>query len=240
MNTNFVKILIVVLCLSLCLIFAAGCNTDGQPETVGEESGTGGDTTIPDSSEGVEKSEWDSRFTDEIFQNYTVVFEGRMSVTQDGAYDSTSDVWQKIKVTSNKFEITMRAGEVGSPADSGEITIVEEGDAAEIQKIQNSQLFLLILRDYDSFEYDAENNMYTIPETIVLNEVLKGVHGDGTLFDVPTEIEIRKAVVTFTEGGMLSSFNCDYSQTMNMEGQVVTTSGKTTWTFTDFGTTVIE
>ena len=234
MNTKFAKIFMVILCLSLCLTFAVGCDTEEEPTE------TEAATTIETTFDGIEQSEWDSKFTDNVFQNYTVIFEGKMSVTQDGVYDSTSDVWQKIKVTSDKIEIALGASEVGSPDGSGETTMTFDGEAAETQKIQNSQLFLLILRDYDNFEYDAETDTYIIPEPIVLNEVLKGMHGDGTLFDVPTKIEIREAIVTFTEDGILSTFRCDYSQTMDMGDQIVTTSGKTTWTFTDFGTTVIE
>ena len=234
MNTKISKIIIIILCLSLCFTFAVGCDT--EEEITETEATTATETTF----DGIEKSEWDLKFTDEAFQNYTVVFEGKMSVTENGEYDSTSDVWQKIKVTSDKIEITARASEVGSPDGSGEFTLTFDGEAAEAQKIQNSQLFLLILRDYEIFEYDAEKDTYIIPEPIVLEEVLKGVQGDGTLFDVPTKIEIREAIVTFTEDGMLSAFSCDYTQTMNMGEKIVKTSGKTTWTFTDFGTTAIE
>ena len=133
----------------------------------------------------------------------------------------------------------MRAEEVGSPADSGEFTLVYDGEVAESQKIQNSHLFLFILREYDNFVYDADTNTYIIPETVVMEDVVKSIGEGGKMFDVEVRIEIREAVVTFTDDGMLSTFTCDYTQTMYMD-QTITTSGQTTWTFSDFGTTVIE
>ena len=239
MNTKISKILMMILCLSLCLALAVGCDTEDEP-TAPEATTPATTTTTAATVDGLAKTEWDAKFTDNVFQNYTVIFEGRMSVTEDGAYDSTSDVWQKIKVTADKMEITIRVGESGVPGEPGEFTMALDGEAAEAEKIQNSQLFLSMLRKYENFKYDAVTKTYIIPEPIVLNEVLKATHGDGTLFDVPTRIEMREAVVSFAENGMISTFVCDYSQTMDMGNQVVNTSGKTTWTFLDFGTTVIE
>ena len=240
MNKKFAKIIGVILCLSLLLTLAVGCDSDEEPTPSEESTETEADTTTEAPVVGLEKTAWEAKFSDEVFKNYTVIFEGTMTVTQDGVVDSTSLVWQKIKTTAEKVELTLRASEVASPTNSDEVTMSFEGETAEIQKIQNSQLFLTILRKYENFKYNAEANTYTIPEDIVLNEVLKASHRDGTLFDVPAQIEIREAVVTFSEDGMIATFSCDYSQAMDIGDSIVTTSGKTTWTFTDFGTTVIE
>ena len=102
MNTKISKIIIIILCLSLCFTFAVGCDT--EEEITETEATTATETTF----DGIEKSEWDLKFTDEAFQNYTVVFEGKMSVTENGEYDSTSDVWQKIK--SGEYKMFSIAG----------------------------------------------------------------------------------------------------------------------------------
>ncbi len=253
MNTKLLRSFVSILCLSLCLTALASCDLGGEvketepaetsspsTEEPTTDTNAGGETTTEASFDGIDKDEWDVKFSDDVFENYTVIFEGRMSVSQDGQYDSTSDVWQKLKIMSDKIEITARAEEVGSPADSGEVTMVFDGEIAETYKVQNSQLFLLILRDYDSFVYDPEANTYAIPERVIMEEEIKGIGGNGELIEVPTRIEFREAVVTFSEDGMISTLVCDYSQTMNTGDQVVITSGETTWTFTDFGTTVIE
>ena len=79
-----------------------------------------------------------------------------------------------------------------------------------------------------------------INEPIVIEEIGYGVHGDGSLFEIPLIIEFKDAVVTFADNGMISTLVCDYSQTMDFGDRIVVSAGQTTWTFADFGTTVIE
>ncbi len=184
------------------------------------------------------QAEWDAKLADKMFENYTYSMEGRMTVTQDGEPETTSDMRQIVKVTSDKVSTTVYADSVEEPGGSGGFTQVYEGEIAEATKTQNAQLFLTILRDYENFEYDAETNTYKIPETVVFEEVLKAVSGDG-MFDVPARIEVREAVVTFSEDGRIATLVSDYTQAMDFGGSMVTTAGVTTWTFTDFGTTVI-
>lgn len=58
-------------------------------------------------------------------------------------------------------------------------------------------------------------------------------------FDVPAVIEMREATVELSADGSLVKLVCDYSQKMEL-GIVTETSGITTWTFSNYGTTVIE
>ena len=244
------KVFLILLCICMLLSVVACKNeepapSDPTPDTPAENpNDTSNDTPTDDNTpedntaNTLDKDAWAAKFADEVFENYTVIFEGRMTVTENGAYDSTSDVWQKIQVTSDMMAITVQATEVDSPENSGTFTITLEGVEASVQKIQNSQLFLLILRDYDNFIYDATTNSYIIPQTITMQETLQALAGDNTFFPVLVRIEIREAIVTFSEDGKLATFTCDYTQTMIDFN--VTTSGKTTWTFSDFGTTVIS
>lgn len=261
-NMKLSKILMIALCLLLCLTVTVGCDTGKEPNETepssseaattaaddplnGETTAGSDETTEPEAdvttdapASGIGKSEWESRLTAEVFENYTVLIEGEMTVFQNGEEDSTDEIWQKIKITSDKMELsTMAVGE------EDPFMMVFDGEIAAAQKLQNSQLFMLILSKYDSFVYDAATDTYSIPETIVLNEIIKGIGISGdevSLWDIPTQIEFREAVVTFTSDGMLSTLVCDYTQTMEMYGATISASGKTTWTFTDFGTTVIE
>ena len=163
-----------------------------------------------------------------------------MTVTQNGQEDVTADVSQTIKVTSDKVSVTARANAPGQNGETEELTQTYDGEMAQIYKTQTAQLFLRMIRDYDNFVYDKATNTYKIPETVVVEETLKGTSSTEGMIDVPTRIEIREAVVTFTNDGKLAKLVSDYSQTMTMDGDSITTAGKTTWTFSNFGTTVIE
>ena len=240
MKKKFAKLLMAMLCLSLCLAMLASCDlTDLNPLKAGQENAEKEGSEPENSETDVEamaKAEWNEKVAEKNFENYTVSMEGRMTVTQAGLYETTADMSQIIKVTSDKISITILSDVAG---DSDEYTQVYEGEIAEVTKTQNAQLFLTIIRDYENFVYDKETKTYKIPEPVVFEEVLKGIEGQE-LFDVPTRIEVREASVTFTKDGLLATLVSDYSQTMELAGQTVTTSGKVTWTFSNFGTTVIE
>ena len=191
----------------------------------------------------VDKAGWENMLSGKNFENYTLTMEGRMTVTQDGVDDSTtSDVHEVMKITADKVEIIAYAEDVNSPADDS-FTIVVEGEDAEAQKVQISQIFMAILGHYESFVFDPLTGNYTIPETLTIEAVLKGISSsDGEIktFDVPSTLVIREAIATISADGQLLTFVCDYTQTMNRGGGEISTSGKTTWTFSDYGTTVIE
>lgn len=215
-----------------------GSETPGNVETPGE-SESPEEPETPDNSGALNESEWNKVVSKDNFDNYTVKLVGKMTVTENGVSAGESDMEQEIKVTANKMTIELFF--------EGESIYIDaiEGDMLESQKVQASQLFILLLSKFDNFVYDADEDVYKLAEAITINTTLKGITytPDGQMieFDVPAVIEMRDAKVTLSEEGKLEFFTCDYTQTMNMEGgNVVSTSGLTTWTFSNFGTTVIE
>jgi len=217
------KLLLLLLTSCLFLSFAAcgDSNGDGTPDL-----------------EGLDASEWTAMLADTVFENYTLTMEGRMTVTQGNETREPYDMKQVIKTTADQISITLY--HENQPVD----TMVFDGEIAKTQKNQNSQLFLTILRQYDSFVFDADTKTYKILETVSFDTVLKGLSFDDndtpTEFDVPATIVIREATATLSEDNHILTFVCDYSQTMDIEDTVTTTAGLTTWTFTDYGSTVIE
>ena len=135
------------------------------------------------------------------------------------------------------------AEDLDSPAEDEEL-VIADGEIAEAQKLQYSQVFMTLLEDYKNFTYDADTNTYKVMTNVKVEKVLKAVSfspdGSVTTFDLPTVLEMREAEVTVSSDGKLIKFVCDYSQTMDMYGTTMVTAGKTTWTFSDYGTTVIE
>ena len=234
MKKKLTKLLMAMLCLVLCLAMFAACDqTDGETQKPEQED------SEPE-VEGMAATEWSEKVDAKNFENYTVSMEGRMTVTQNGQEETTADLSQTIKVTSDKVSVTARASVPGQNGETAEFTQTYDGEMAQVYKTQTAQLFLSIIRDYDNFVYDKATNTYKIPETVVVEETLKGTSSTEGMIDVPTRIEIREAVVTFTNDGKLAKLVSDYSQTMTMDGDSITTAGKTTWTFSNFGTTVIE
>ena len=224
------KILLVL--LTLCLLCSLiACDKGDDPET---------NDTTPETNDALSETEWKAMISDDVLANYTVMMEGKMSVTENGVADGSGEqnIKQIIKVANNMLSIEMFVdGESVEP-------IVLEGDLAAKQNEQATQLFKIMLAKYDAFTYDKEKKVYTVSEPVTIETVLAGFsyNPDGSMveFDVPAVIEMRDATVTVSENGQLVSFDCDYSQSMTMSEDTVVTSGLVTWTFSDFGTTVIE
>ncbi|MBO5883699.1 MAG: hypothetical protein J6Q78_04775 [Clostridia bacterium] len=225
------KILLLLISFILLLSLVACNDGDGTNNSGGDPSGT--------SSTVLNEAEWDQMISDDMLANYTVIMEGNMSVTTNGKEEGTSDVKQKTKVANDKLSMEIFAG------DQSVDTMVIDGDLAKAQMTQTSQLFKTLMAEYDNFTYDADKKIYKVTESVTIDTVLKGFgyQDEGAVreFDVPTVIVMRDAEITVSEDGKLVSFVCDYSQSMTMtDGDEVVTSGVVTWSFSDFGTTVIE
>ena len=273
MKAKLISMMAAIICIALCLAPLASCDDDGGasdgttaktgvttvPDTSAPDTDVPGtsepttespetsapETSAPDTDTKpvIDKTAWENMLSDKSFENYTLTLEGRMTAVQDGVEQGTSDVRETVKITVGKVEITVYAEDVDSPANDS-FTIVVEGEAAEAQKEQISQIFLAVLSHYESFVYDPLTGNYTVPETLTVETVLKGVsytpEGELTTFSIPATLVIREAVAAVSADGKLLTFVCDYTQAMNMGGSVISTSGKTTWSFSDYGTTVIE
>ncbi|MBR6769259.1 MAG: hypothetical protein IKM34_07225 [Clostridia bacterium] len=193
--------------------------------------------------ESISRPAWEAMLSAAKFENYTLSLEGAMTVTQNGESAVENNVKETVKVTADKVLAEMYAEDEDSSA-SDKVTLLFEGDVAKAHKIQYEQIFLALLSDYDNFVYDAASGTYKVANTVSMDIVLKAVSlsGNGTIteiFDVPAVIEMREATVELSADGSLVKLVCDYSQKMEL-GIVTETSGITTWTFSNYGTTVIE
>ena len=232
------KILILML-VALMIVSLVACDdsTVETPSTDGTT--TAADTTTAAPSQGLAAPEWSNMLSASSFDNYTVTYEGRMTVLPENV---TADIKQVYKVTADKVAIEILL-DTSSPDEEDSLVDVFDGEIAQSQKQQCEQLFTLMLSNRESFEYDAETDTYQITETIRIEETLKGIsYIDGIKqeFECPTVIEMRDGEVSVSEDGKLMKFTCDYSQTMDLHGQLTTIIGHTTWTFSDYGTTVID
>ena len=247
MKKLFILTLAILLCLGTSVVLLS-CDeqqdaAQSSAETTEEETTTVEETTTETTAT---KETWEGLSAEDSLDkldNYTLTLEGKMSVTQDGQDQGVSDMKQVTKIADGKTETTLygknQNGEM-EPANS----FILEGEMAQSQKEQNNQLLGIILGEYENFVYDSETDSYSITETIVVEKEMDGVMMDqstGNMIPIktPTKLTIKNAKVTLTEDGKLATLVCDYTQEMTMEGQITITSGLTTWTVTDYGTTVI-
>ncbi|MBE6667765.1 MAG: hypothetical protein E7607_05610 [Ruminococcaceae bacterium] len=232
------KLLIFMLAILLCLgtsVVLISCD-DKQDAT--ESTPTEGTPT---------KDTWAGLSAEDSLDkldNYTLTIEGKMSVTQNGQAEGVSDMKQVTKIADGKIEIILYGKNENGEMEPAEDSMILDGEMAQSQKTQNNQLIGVILGEYENFVYDSETDSYSITETIVVEKEMDGFSMDPSTgnmvpIKVDTKITIKNAKVNLTQDGKLAILVCDYTQEMNMGGQITTTGGLTTWTVTDYGTTVI-
>lgn len=192
--------------------------------------------------EGINENKWNTMLSDANFENFTLLTEGNMTTTQGGQTFGPYKTKSACKMTADKMALILYDAESDAPI-PGDSMEIFEGEIAEAQRQQYTQLFLNILSQYESFSYDADNKIYQIDELTVWNGTIKGIsmrEEEVQLIDVPCTIEIRNAEAALSVDGKILSLVCDYTQTMTMDGEEIVAFGVTTWTFSDYGTTVIE
>lgn len=237
------KTLSKILCLALCLCclfsFAACDQLEGILGLLGTLSGSGDGGSgggEGGGSVGIEVTEqqWAEMIAEDNFVNYTIDFDGDMTVYMD-------DVLQAAEKTSSTYRVTADAVQmVLHFPDSEDLVMTMTGDDATIQKTQISQIFLALLAEYDNFTYDSESKAYKVGEVSFTTDIYAIVDGSTAATPIPTTFDIENGTVTISEDGKLLSFTCNYTQTMDMTFRVIKTTGKTTWTFSNYGTTTIE
>ncbi len=186
---------------------------------------------------GVSESKWDAMLSDANFENYTLETTGTVTTTAGGqSFMSTEK--SIFKAADDKIEITLF-----DPSGDSDC-VVYDGEIARAQKRQYSQVFLCLLREYEHFTYDAAQKAYTVTKTITISDTFKTIVNDPEtgvqMVDMPITIEMRNAKATLSNDGKLLELVCDYTQSMSMQGNDVTLSGLTTWTFSNYGATVIN
>ena len=182
---------------------------------------------------GVSEDTWNSMISDDIFANYTVEMKGLMTAYFNGTSQGESDAHAIYHITNDAIEFVIM--DQGEPVGS----MVLEGNDAISQKYEFSIIFRSILNEYDKFVYDPETDEYLIDDATInvdAHVVTNGVLSEDT---IPVVIEVKNGKASFSEDDKIAKLVCDYTQTMTQNGGTTKVTGVVSWTFSDFGTTVI-
>lgn len=186
---------------------------------------------------GITEEEWNAAIAPISFENYTMVADGYVK-QNDGTEMQQYNV---IKMTENRMTVDMTATlykKLGVTLETPEVMNVlfdfyENPDEFEAQKNAQEQVFLALLADYKNYQWNAEKQAYVCTQPFTV-EIYMAV------YDTSVSILMTNGSLYLTNNGKVDKFVCDYTQTMVMPGETMVVDTNFTWTFSDYGTTVIE
>ena len=200
-----------------------GNSVESTAGSTGEESSTettsdseqdsqdGGDET-PDGE--VTEGEWNEAVKDEKFNNvtfaYSVVFEGT------------------TKSETGKFYLD---GDKGMYQEGA--SILEAMDAEELAALRNIYVntTLAVVNNFSSFTYDAVKGVFVSKEPIVYRVNVIEYDATITASNVEVKLDSNKNI---------SEITCDMKHEYTENGRDYELTMKATFTFTDYGTTVVN
>lgn len=168
---------------------------------------------------------WNAALSEETLKNVTMKFSGTVETTIVGGGDRTMKQEQTLKFANGRVQIIIIADGKTIANDIG------EGEGAQQQVDIYLQILSVLLDQRESFIFDESQKAYYLegPVTTTLNG--EGMPGDKT-FDVT----MKDSYVRFDDQGRPEYFKCDFTQAS--DDATAHTDG--TWTFSDYGTTVID
>ena len=175
---------------------------------------------------GIDEEKWNAMIAPVALTNYTVKYGGRLTQTNSDGTATVSDQSFTVKFNENKCQ----AYGTVKPEGGKEFVIVDavfDDEGYLSVKATYESLFLAILADYKNYKYNSTENIYEIPNPI---EVTVNYGGAFAI------ISVSNSRVSISADGKLLTLVCEYSQ--SEEGAYVATS-EMTYTFMDYGTTVI-
>jgi len=199
-------------------------NDDGNEEedgNVGDNEGGAGDGATV-SGVYVDEETWYSMLADGAFANYTLTQSGYVEmVGSDYGYQQDATV----KFTNDYvYFVPMINGEV-----MGEM--LYEGDEAYIQRWQYEVIFRALLENYSGFVYNETTGIYENGGTVSV---------EYEMYGAIMRADLTNAKMVWNSNGELVAIAGEYTQTTIQNGETVVLTSNITWTFSDFGTTVIN
>lgn len=196
--------------------------------------------SVPDDGEtpAITEEEWNAAIAPISFENYTMITSG-FFIQNDGTEMQQDQV---IKVTADRMTVSLVAviskmlGESLSEPRTETVFWDYHEAPAEVaaQKGAQEQLFLALLSDYNNFVWNEEKQAFVNTNPVSIEIPME-------YYAVSVSVVMENGVVSITEDGKIKTFTCDYTQTTVLpESTIVSMAKNFSWTFSDYGTTVIE
>lgn len=231
----FKRVSLIFLCLVLAISTFAACDkgADSTDETSAQTSEqtseqtsdqtssdtssevaetTSGETESESENSGITEVEWDAMILASKFENVTF--------TSNSTFISG---YEDKGPHTNVFKLNGSAGTVDGESMSGE----------SLTATRNMTLgtALAIVNDFDKFEYNKADDSYVSTEAIVYNV---------SVMNYNAKITAKNVVVKLDDDMNITKIACNMTQEFEDDGVAKTYVLDITFTFSDYGTTVIE
>jgi hypothetical protein len=149
---------------------------------------------------------------------------------------------QVIQVTADRMTVALTVimyKMLGNPVENPSpqplfFDFFKNTDELAANKKAQEQVFLALLADYNNFVWDKDKQAFVNSGTVTVEIPME-------TFTSSVSVVMENATVYITEEGQIEHFVCDYTQTTRMPESTIVSSAKNfSWTFSDYGTTVIE
>ena len=195
--------------------------------------------SAPDDGEApiITEEEWNAAIAPISFENYTMLTSGY--IIQDDGTEMQQD--QVVKVTADRMTVALTVvmeKMLGQPVENPETQNIffdfyKNPEELAMQKNSQEQVFLALLADYNKFVWDQDKQAFVNSGTVTVEIPMQS-------YASSVSVVMENATLYITEEGQIKCFVCDYTQTTKMAENTIVSSVKNfSWTFSDYGTTVI-
>ena len=171
---------------------------------------------------GITEEIWQESLAEQKFDNVTVHYSFK-----------TPEMTQNHIVKIANDEVYREATMIGDGFDYTD-SVFYTGEEGILQRDMFLSVFLALLADRDHYVYDSETGLYLSP-----NEVTTTLPMDED--NIYAKEVMTNGKAKFDSTGKLEEFSCSLTESIYkndvLEGEV---SGEVVWTFSDYGTTVID
>ncbi len=196
--------------------------------------------SVPDDGEtpAITEEEWNAAIAPISFENYTMITSG-FFIQNDGTEMQQDQV---VKVTADRMTVALTVvmeKMLGQPVENPETQNIffdfyKNPEELAMQKNSQEQVFLALLADYNNFVWNQDKQAFVNSGTVTVEIPMQS-------YASSVSVVMENATVYITEEGQIKCFVCDYTQTTKMAENTIVSSAKNfSWTFSDYGTTVIE
>ena len=162
---------------------------------------------------GINKEKWENIVNDELIDNLTLGY----NATFTSGYDDVGPHIGIIKLAGNKVDL------------EGEVSTDPENIAA-VKDVYIKTSFAMI-ESFDNFEYDKENDVYSSKEDVVYNV---------SVFEYNAKITAKSISVKLDQNHNISKIICNMTQEFDNYGTPTRYVLDVEFSFSDYGTTVVE